>query len=474
MSALWTVAEIARAVNGKVEGAGARDELPVSSLSIDTRTLDEGALYVAIKGVRLDGHQFVPGAFAAGASAALVCQSYEASTHDGVLIRVADTLEALGALGVAARARAENAKIIAVTGSAGKTGTKAALADMLAQSGHTHSSVKSFNNHWGVPLSLARMARESAYGVFEVGMNHAGEISPLSRMIRPHAALITTVAPVHIGHFENEAAIADAKAEIFAGLTSDGAAVLPADNLHFEQLKARAQAAGAAQILSFGAAPGADARLIAGDFGPEGSRVEAVILGEAVSFTLNIPGRHIALNLIGALLALKLVGGDLGRAVAAIPNLSAPEGRGVKQQFTLPGGSLLLIDESYNANPASMRAALEMLGQYKGDGQQRRVAVLGDMLELGALSRGYHEAVAGEIETLDIDQVFACGEMMAHMFAKLSPAKQGDYAATSEALVESVEKNLRACDVVMVKGSLGSDMGRIVDNIRARYKVDAG
>ncbi len=469
MNDLWTLEAISGAVGGELDlesGAGNRG---VSSLSIDTRTLEAGALYVAIKGVRQDGHEFVKGAFEAGAGGALVSSEYQAGPDDGPLIRVADTLKALEDLGRAARARALGARVIAVTGSAGKTGTKEALALMLGQCGKTHASVKSFNNHWGVPLSLARMPAETEFAVFEVGMNHAGEITPLTKLIAPDVALITTVAPVHIGHFANEEAIADAKAEIFTGLQPGGVAVLPVDNPHYPRLVAKAKAAGVTQIVGFGQAANADARLIEGIFGPEGSRAVAEISGVRVDFEVGLPGAHIVMNLIGALAAFQLVGGDLSQAASAIRDLEPPQGRGVRGELNLPGGAALLIDESYNANPASMRVALENLSQYQGATHLRRIAVIGDMLELGDLSRGYHEELAQMINDLKIEKVFAAGEMMQHMFNKLESGKQGGFMASSEGLEEMVEKNLLQGDVVMVKGSLGSDMGRVVKHLQARF-----
>ena len=465
MTELWTVGDIGRAVSGELSKSGS-EAMAVSSLSIDTRTLEPGALYIAIKGVSQDGHNFVPQAFKAGAVAALVSRSYQGASDDGLLIRVDDTLAALEALGRAARARARLAHVIAVTGSAGKTGTKAALEHMFGAQGITHASVKSFNNHWGVPLSLARMPRDTEFGVFEVGMNHAGEITPLSKLIRPDAVLITTVAPVHIGHFANEEEIADAKAEIFAGLSEGGAALLPADNKHFERLKTRAVSAGVSRIYSFGDNEKADARLLRGTFGPDGSQVEVDIFGHHINFETAIPGAHIAMNLIAALGLVFLVNGDPELAARAISEVEAPEGRGQRHQVSVPGGSLLLIDESYNANPASMKVALLNLSQYQGAAHRRRVAVVGDMLELGALSKDYHEELAGTLNQLPVDCVFAAGEMMGHMFEKLDETKQSGYAATSEGLVDRVEKYLRAGDVVMVKGSLGSDMGCIVRRLQ--------
>lgn len=467
MSDLWTVGEIARAVNGQC--LQDHDGLGISSVSIDSRSLEKDALYVAIQGVSQDGHKFVKAAFDAGAGVALVRDDY-VCVCDEVCIRVPDTLVALEGLARAARERSQ-AKVIAVTGSAGKTGTKAALQAMLAPTGLTHASVKSFNNHWGVPLSLARMLCESAYGVFEVGMNHAGEILPLSKMIGPDVALITTVAPVHIGYFANEEEIADAKAEIFAGVGPEGAVVLPADNRHFPRLVEAARRANVGQVLGFGQSQLADFCLIEGQFGPDGSTVEADIRGTRVSFQTSMPGAHIALNLIGALGCVHLVGGDQEKAVRVIAALEAPEGRGGRFDLILPEGQALLIDESYNANPASMEIALKNLSMIKGPTPSRRIAVLGDMLELGARSKAYHSALEPLIRTLDIDQVYASGEMMKGLFDVLPEAKKGAFMPCSLDLCGVIEKNMQRGDVIMVKGSLGSDMGAIVSHLREKFSL---
>ena len=473
MSDLWTVAEIVEAVQGRCSlDPEQQRSCKIGSISIDSRTLERGALYVAIQGVSQDGHKFVDPAFQAGAGAALVKEGFQAEGlgESGVLIYVPDTLAALEALGRAARART-GAKIIAVTGSAGKTGTKEALQHMLERSGPTHASVKSFNNHWGVPLSLARMPQSSDFGVFEVGMNHAGEIEPLSKMITPDAALITTVAPVHIGHFANEEEIADAKAEIFAGVKPGGAVVLPADNRHYQRLVGAAQKAGIEQIISFGRAEGAQARLLDGQFDREGSVVRADILGQQVDFKISMPGEHIALNFVGALAGVSLLGGDVLQAAEALESLEPPEGRGGRYELRLPDGPFLLIDESYNANPASMEVALKNLSMMKGQAYCRRIAVLGDMLELGARSKAYHQDIAAQVANLDVDLVFAAGPMMGEMFEQLPLEKQGGYGATSIDLCSLVEKKLQQGDVVMVKGSLGSQMGHIVQRLKDNYKA---
>lgn len=481
MDHLWTVGEIAEAVNGEVDGV--LDGEPVSaspsvlsqgieSVSIDSRTLEEQALYIAIQGVSQDGHLYVASAFKEGAKACLVSKEFELEDCEGILIRVDDTFKALQDLGAASRARCTG-KIIAVTGSAGKTGTKEAMREMLETFGKTHASVKSFNNHWGVPLTLARMPRDTEFGVFEVGMNHAGEISPLSKLIQPEIALITTVAPAHIGHFNNEEEIADAKAEIFDGLVEGGACLLPADNRHFERLARAAKKQGVQKIYSFGQAEGTDVRLLSGQFGSEGSTLKADCFGEVIEFDISIAGEHIAMNLLGSLGCLKLAGVELSLVLKKLSELVAPPGRGVLHDLSLTsdGASpILLIDESYNANPPSMEIALKNLSARKESPYCRRIAVLGDMLELGDHSLKYHRDIGSLIGTLDVDLVFAAGEMMSHMFNEVPSAQQGAYAETSKDLIAPIEECLQSGDVLMIKGSLGSDMGSIVSALCEKYK----
>ncbi|GJM03969.1 MAG: UDP-N-acetylmuramoyl-tripeptide--D-alanyl-D-alanine ligase [Rhodomicrobium sp.] len=474
---LWTVAEIVKATGGIVTKGGAplpldeMERLEFSSVSIDSRTLSPGALYVAIMGVSQDGHQFVGAAVAAGAAAALVKVDYVPECDEGVLIRVPDPLVALEAMGRAARERMSG-KVIAVTGSAGKTGTKEALRVMLERCGKTHASVKSFNNHWGVPLSLARMPRDTDFAIFEVGMNHAGEISPLSKMIRPDAALITTIAPVHIGHFNNEVEIADAKAEIFDGLVEGGVAILPVDNPHYDRLVEKAMAAGVARIVPFGKAPAAEARMIGGQFDSEGSRVSAEIFEENQEFILAQAGVHVAVNMLAALAAVKLCGADLARAAPALSTLEPPEGRGVRHKLQDADGSILLIDESYNANPASMAIALRGLAAITSVNYTRRIAVIGDMLELGDNAGHYHLELAPLIEDLEIDKVYAAGEIMAGLYEALPEAVQGAYALTAKELSQAVVSALKGGDVVMVKGSLGSEMSRVVTAITDAFAAE--
>ena len=461
--ALWTFADALSATGGRVEGKGTPD---IESVSFDSRTLEAGALFAAIRGDNLDGHDFVGTAFDAGAVAALVAKDADIGPAPGPLIRVPDTLTALGQLGSAARARS-SARVIAITGSVGKTGTKEALRLALAPSGETHASQKSYNNHWGVPLTLANFAPSAEYGVFEIGMNHPGEITPLTRLVRPHVAIITTVEPVHLEFFESVEQIAEAKAEIFQGLESGGTAILNADNPHFERLAARAEEAGAERFIPFGSTDDADARLIRMVSEDSGSRVEAEICGKAVSYRIGAPGRHLVMNSLAVLAAVDAVGADLEKAAEALASYAAPVGRGARSRFALDGGAVALIDESYNANPASMRAALAALAEVPRNDLPRRIAVLGDMLELGETSMDLHADLADPVDGAGVDVVFACGPYMRALYYALPESRRGAYAESSDDLTERLLETVQAGDVVMIKGSLGSRMGPLVDALRS-------
>lgn len=465
---LWTFEDLAHAAGGQVEGADGR---PVTGLSIDTRTLAPGDLFVALKDQR-DGHAFVGSAFKAGAAAALVAEDYEAQSGHGPLIRVRDPLAALEAIGRAARARlAPEARVIAVTGSAGKTGTKEMLRAALARIGPTHAADKSFNNHWGVPLTLARMPADTRFGVFEIGMNHAGEITRLVRLVRPHVAIVTTVEPVHLAQFPNVEAIAEAKAEIFAGLEPGGTAIINRDNAYFEILRRHAEVAGA-HIVTFGQDPRADVRPKALELSSEGSVMEVAIGGREVHIRVAVPGIHIARNALAVAAAIEAAGADLEEALPALVTLPPPPGRGSRIELIVEGGRILLIDESYNANPASMRAALGVLGTVPRTAYRRRIAVLGDMLELGERERSHHAALKEAVDAAGTDLVFACGPNMAHLFAELASHRQGAWTQTAEELVERLVALVAPGDVLMVKGSNGSRMGPLVETLRR--KLGAG
>jgi UDP-N-acetylmuramoyl-tripeptide--D-alanyl-D-alanine ligase len=466
---LWTASELAAVFGTPAEGAMPEG---VGGISIDTRTAQPGDLFFAIKGDRTDGHDYLEQAFAAGAALAVVRQDFGGKA-DGPLIRVSDTLEAMSALGRAGRTRSQ-AKIIAVTGSVGKTSTKEMLRLLLGRLGRVHASDKSYNNHWGVPLSLARLPREAEFAVFEIGMNHAGEITPLTRMVRPHVAIITTIAPVHIEFFDGIEGIAEAKAEIFQGVVNGGDAVLNRDNDQFALLARRAAEAGVARILAFGRSGEADWQLTKLTPQNGGSEVHAQGNGEdtqglQLTYRIGAPGEHFAMNSLAALAAVEAVGGDVTRAAPALAEFGAPAGRGAQTAHDIGAGSITLIDESYNANPASMGAAFKVLGSFPSNEAARRIAVIGDMLELGERSDALHEGLAAPIEEAGIDIIFCCGPHMGALFRKLPSNKQGAWAETSERLKDTVLGAIRPGDAIMIKGSLGSRMGLLIDAIKQTY-----
>ena len=445
---LWNSADAQSATLGK---ASAR--FAVNGFSIDTRTLKEGDLFVALKGDNRDGHDYVGAAFAAKAGAALVSRALDGVA--GPLLTVADTQRGLEDLARAARARS-NAKILAVTGSAGKTTTKEILRHALNGLGRTHVSAASYNNHWGVPLSLAGLPQESEYGVFEIGMNHAGEIRNLVSFVRPHGAMITTIAPAHLEFLGSCEAIADAKSEIFEGLLPGGFALIPADNIYADRLAARAAQAKVSRIVRFGKS--GEARLLSFTPDGDGMRVRCDILGRMVDCLVGAPGAHIAGNVVGALAAVALLEGDVLNAAAGLKNFTALKGRGAR--FT--AGDITVIDESYNANPASMAAALALLGAANG----RKIAVLGDMLEMGA--GDHHAALAAPIEQAGTDLVFAAGREMKALWDSLPAKRRGAYAENSAALAPQLLTALKPGDTVLVKGSNGAKMSVIVEALKAR------
>ncbi|MGC5780762.1 UDP-N-acetylmuramoylalanyl-D-glutamyl-2,6-diaminopimelate--D-alanyl-D-alanine ligase [Methylobacterium sp. NFXW15] len=470
LTALWTPDALEAATGGRWIGA----RRPVSGASIDTRTLGDGDLFFAIRGEARDGHDFVAQALQKGAAAAVVNEEKaDALSAAGPVLAVpgegADpVLTAMERIGRAARARSD-AEIVAVTGSVGKTGTKEALRHVLSGQGATHASAASYNNHWGVPLTLSRMPQDTRYGVFEIGMNHPYEILPLTRMVRPQVALVVTVEPVHIEHFASVSAIADAKGEIFAGLEPGGVAVINRDNPHYARLAAHAMASGAGRIVSFGEHPEADVRANRIVLRPDLSVVDAVVMGEPVTYKLGTAGRHSALNSLGVMAVIHSLGADLAAAALSLAALSPPVGRGERTALELPGGTAWLVDESYNANPASVRAALATLAGIETGPRGRRIAVLGDMLELGPTSPDLHRGLAEAVEAARIDLVFAAGPLTRNLYEALPVSRRGAVAETSADLVEPLTRILRPGDAVMVKGSNGSRMGRIVEALKGRY-----
>ncbi len=471
---VWTLGEVISATGGRCEGDPAA---PISGFTIDSRALETGEGFIAIRGPNRDGHDFVQKALDADAGCAIVEETYSAKApreaasdlDEMRLVRVQDTFDGLNSLGREGRDRAEHAVIIGVTGSVGKTGTKEALRVALSPSGSVHASVKSFNNHWGVPLTLANMPRDIDYGVFEVGMNHAGEISTLTRLVRPHIAIITTVAPVHLGFFASVEEIADAKSEIFEGLEPGGAAVLNRDNPYFERLAAAARAQGA-EIVSFGEDERSKVRLMNCDLSPNGSTATADILGDMLTYTVGAPGRHVVQNTLAVLAAVKLAGADLKAAAEALGAIKAPSGRGERFVIATERGPICVVDESYNANPASMRAALQTLGLTPREEFKRRIVVLGDMLELGEESSKLHRELAEAVDAAGIDVVFASGTDMASLFEALPSECRGGYAETPEELSPVLLSSVQPGDIVMVKGSLGSRMAPLVDGLKREFE----
>ena len=466
MTTLWTSSAMAAAMRAGINGRVGQD---IAGISIDSRTLKAGEAYFAILGAVHDGHDFVEAALRAGAALAVVEKAKrDKFAPDAPLLVVDDVLEGLVDLARAARARLK-AQVIAVTGSVGKTSTKEALRRVLSPQGQTHVSAASFNNHWGVPLSLARCPADARFAVFEIGMNHAGEIEPLVKMVRPHVAVITTVEPVHLEFFEGIEGIANAKAEIFTGLEPDGAAVLNRDNPQFTLLERRAKEFGISRIVSFGADKKSDARLVDVALHATCSAVHANILGHDVTYKVGMPGRHMAINSLAVLAAASLAGADLALASLALSHLEPAAGRGVRRAFEVADGEATLIDESYNANPASMAAALGVLGQAKIGPHGRRIAVLGDMLELGAASAELHRSLNDAIKANHVDLVYCCGPQMRNLWDALSTGKRGGYADSAANLEIQIVAAIRAGDVIMVKGSFGSKMKTIVNALERRF-----
>jgi len=460
---LWTAEEAARATGGNSTA-----EWQAAGISIDTRSIEPGDLFVALQGDARDGHEFAAMALQRGAAAVLVSRVPPNVGEGAPMLLVEDTLVGLEALGRTTRSRAA-ARIIAVTGSAGKTTTKEMLRLMLSRQGIVAASAASYNNHWGVPLSLARMPADASFGVFEIGMNHAGEIRNLVRHVRPHVAVITTIAPAHIEFFGTLEAIADAKAEILEGLESGGACVLPADNEQFSRLKRRAVELSIRKIAAFGQSDAADARLLSAVPAGGGQDIVASIFGSRIEFGIVAPGRHIALNAVAALAAVSLAGGNLPSAAEALRSFAPLKGRGARAA----AGDIEIIDESYNANPASMAAALDVLASTPVQQGGRRIAVLGDMLELGAESERLHAGLSPHIAAANVDLVFLCGARMRALWSEIPPRNRGAHRETSAELASELVQQLRRGDVVLVKGSLGSRMALIVDALKNREPATA-
>ena len=461
---LWSGLALVGALRARVSGGLARE---ANGVSIDTRTLRKGDLFFAIRGDARDGHEFVHAALEKGAAAAVIDEAYAAEFYGyGPLFVVRDVQQSLEWLGQRARERSR-AYIAAITGSVGKTSTKEMTRLMLEHFGETHASVASYNNHWGVPLTLARMPETAAYGVFEIGMNHPGEIATLVPQVRPHVAVVTRVAAVHLENFESIEAIADAKAEVFTGLETGGVAIINGDDALSDRLAAAA-APYAEHIFIFGE-HGTDARLLSYRAIGEAGAVEAEILGKRIEYVIGAPGKHIALNSLAALLIAEVFGIGAEQAAATLATFSPPSGRGQREVIDTPQGSFTLIDESYNANPTSLRAALEQLGAAEPGRGGRRVVVLGDMLELGPEGADLHAGVAPDLVAAHIDQVFTAGPLMSRLFYAAPETMRGAHRRTALELEEAVLAAIRPGDVVMVKGSNGSRMSRIVAALKQKY-----
>ena len=459
---LWTSTEAAAATGGMTPGPWS-----ATGVSIDSRSVEAGDLFVALAGPNHDGHDYVQAAFDRAAAAAMVSRRPEAQPEGAPLLLVVDTYDGLRTLAARARERSA-AHVVAITGSVGKTGTKELLAGALARCGTTLASAGNLNNHIGAPLSLARLPLGAAYGVFELGMNHPGEIAPLSQLVRPHTALITTIAAVHTEFFTDLDAVADAKAEIFEGLEPGGTAVLNRDNEYFDHLAVAARSAGAGRIVSFGESPGADARLLAWQPSDTGGTVTAAIDGGEIHYEIAFSGRHWALNSVAVLACVHAAGAPLEQAARALGKVAPVAGRGVRHRIPIQGGSYELIDESYNASPAAVRAAIATLAETAPSTPcGRRIAVLGDMLELGGDAARWHADLTLDLDAAGIDLVYTAGSLMAHLHGALNPARRGSHAPDAESLSDILSAEIRAGDVVLVKGSLGSRMGPIVRRLVA-------
>lgn len=448
MSALWTHQDAAKATGGQVVGAWR-----VNGLSIDTRSLKPGQLFVPLKDIR-DGHDFIPAAFEKGAGAVIS----EHKITDAPALIVDDSLNALENLAIAARQRS-NATRIAVTGSVGKTSVKEMLATICRTAGKTHASIKSFNNHWGVPLTLAGMPKDTQYGIFEMGMNHKGELAALTQIVRPNIAVITKIAPAHLAHFKNIDAIADAKAEILSGLAVDGIAILPRDSEYFSMLSERAQ-----RPSSFGWHENADACILETHLSPDGSQSVIRIAGRRFDVELPLQGKHWVENAACTLLVGYYTGLKLSSILKALKNMHNIVGRGEVHTLNLAGKSVSLIDESYNANPESMAASIAVLGLSKG----RKIAVLGDMLELGDQESARHADLLGHLQDANIDQVMTCGERMKHLHDVLPKSMNAGWFSDHEKCLAGLHKQVKDGDVIMVKGSNASGMGKLVTALKSQ------
>ncbi len=459
MTPLWTSAELRAGTGGTLPA-----DVTISGVSIDSRNVAPGDIFIALRDQR-DGHEFVADALSRGASLAMVDHTPPGAADTAKLLSVADTLAGLTALGAAGRARAV-ARVVGVTGSVGKTTTKEMLRVALSAFGATHASAASHNNHWGVPLTLARLPRDADFAVIEMGMNNRGEIAPLSRLSRPDVGIITSIGTAHIGMLGSQAAIAAEKGDIIAGIAPGGTVILPADSAFLPELMTHARDSGL-HVMTHGEAAGADARLLTYHASPEGGVAEIALLGQSLTLHLAAPGRHVALNACAVLAAAKALGLAPDIAARALGDFTAGAGRGAMRRIRVAGGEALLIDDSYNASVASVRAGLAVLAAQPAT---RRVFAFGDMLELGAEGPAQHAALADDaLKTCDL--VFCCGPLSAHLFAALPAQHRGGYFPDSTSLAPALRAALKPGDAVLVKGSLGSRMGLIITALTAGEKI---
>lgn len=459
MTALWTSAELRAATSGALAA-----ECAVTGVSIDSRSIASGDIFIALRDQR-DGHDFVADALARGAVAAMVDHAPQGAVDTAKLLMVGDTLAGLTALGAAGRARAA-ARVVGITGSVGKTTTKEMLRVALGAFGATHASAASHNNHWGVPLTLARLPRDAAFAVIEMGMNNRGEIAPLSRLAQPHIGIISSIGTAHIGLLGSQAAIAAEKGDIIAGIAPGGTAILPADSAFAPELIARARDAGLA-VLMHGETAGADARLLSYQASPEGGMAEIALAGQHIALRLTTPGRHVALNACAVLAAVLALGLSPEKGAEALASFTAGAGRGALRRIRVAGGEALLIDDSYNASVASVRAGLAVLAAQPAT---RRVFAFGDMLELGAEGPAQHASLAPDAAQ-NSDLVFCCGPLSRNLFDALPAHQRGGHFPDSAALAPALRAALQPGDAVLVKGSLGSRMGLVIAALSAGDQV---
>ncbi len=459
---LWSATEVAKATGGRLVGG---DNWGATGLQMDSREITKGDLFIAMIGEEggMDGHDFAQSAVDNGAVAVIVSRELNINIPQVI---VEDTFLSLRDLGQYARARASLQNVIGITGSVGKTGVRN-MVDAAFQGNqlHTHASIKSYNNHVGVPYTLATMKSSTDVLVSEIGMNHANEITPLSKQVQPDIAIITSIAEVHIENFDDGIeGIIRAKSEIFDGMDFNGIAILPHDNDHYGAMVANAKTAGLQHIYSFGEHDKADARLVDCILAANGTRVTAKIIDDHVEYTLQIAGKHMAINSLSALLAVKLADGDAHAAAKALEKIEPIEGRGNRE---IVGDNITLINESYNASPIAMNAAFKVMAMVDPGRGGRRIAVLGDMLELGKRARDMHEGLAMPLQAAGVDLLYCCGKDMKSLYDKMPLANQGAHKETSKELAQIIPDVLTPGDVVLVKGSLGSKMKTIVEAMRS-------